>query len=63
MELAHDNIVVIVRAAGHDMTDVGWLTWSVTDKPEYLASKGVVGNAYNLCSVKIFLRCVAGHCE
>jgi enamine deaminase RidA (YjgF/YER057c/UK114 family) len=31
MELAHDNIAAIVRAAGHDMTDVGWLTWFVTD--------------------------------
>ena len=32
MELAHANIAVIVRAVGHDMTDVGWLTWFVTDK-------------------------------
>lgn len=63
MELAHANIVVIVRAAGHDMTDVGWLTWFVTDKAEFPAYKRVVGNAYNVCSVNIFLRCVAGHCE
>ena len=32
MELAHANIAVIVRAVGHDMTDVGWLTWFVSDK-------------------------------
>ena len=63
MELAHANIAVIVRAAGHDMTDVGWLTWFVTDKAEYLACKRVVGNAYNVCSVNNFLQCVAGHCE
>ena len=63
MELAHANIAVIVRAAGHDMTDVGWLTWFVTDKAEYLAYKRVVCYAYNVCSVNIFLRCVAGHYE
>ena len=45
------KFAVIVRAAGHDMTDVGWLTWFVTDNAEYLAYKRVVGNAYNVRSV------------
>ena len=46
MEQALDNIAAIVRAAGCDVTDVGRLTWFVTDKTEYLAYKREVGAAY-----------------
>ena len=46
MEQAFDNIAAIVRAAGCDVTDVGRLTWFVTDKTEYLAYKCEVGKAY-----------------
>ena len=46
MEQAFDNIAAIVRAAGCDVTDVGRLTWFVTDKTEYLAYKREVGKAY-----------------
>jgi enamine deaminase RidA (YjgF/YER057c/UK114 family) len=46
MEQALDNIAAIVRAAGGDVTDVGRLTWFVTDKAEYLAHQREVGKAY-----------------
>jgi enamine deaminase RidA (YjgF/YER057c/UK114 family) len=46
MEQAFDNIAAIVRAAGCDVTNVGRLTWFVTDKTEYLAYKREVGKAY-----------------
>lgn len=46
MEQALRNIAEIVRAAGGDVTDVGRLTWFVTDKAEYLAKQREVGQAY-----------------
>ncbi|GGH37318.1 Enamine deaminase RidA, house cleaning of reactive enamine intermediates, YjgF/YER057c/UK114 family [Cribrihabitans marinus] len=46
MEQALRNIAEIVRAAGGDVTDVGRLTWFVTDKAEYLAHQREIGQAY-----------------
>jgi len=46
MEQALTNIAEIVRAAGGDVTDIGRLTWYVTDKAEYLARQREVGKAY-----------------
>lgn len=46
MEQALTNIAQIVRAAGGDVTDVGRLTWFVTDKAEYLRRQKEVGQAY-----------------
>ena len=46
MEQALSNIAQIVRAAGGDVTNVGRLTWYVTDKAEYLARQREVGKAY-----------------
>lgn len=46
MEQALRNIAEIVRAAGGDVTDIGRLTWFVTDKAEYLAKQREVGQAY-----------------
>ena len=46
MEQALTNIAEIVRAAGGEVTDVGRLTWFVTDKAEYLARQKEVGQAY-----------------
>ena len=62
MEQALDNIAVIVRAAGCDVTNVGRLTLFVTDKTEYLAYKREVGKAYQ-CVGQTFSCDVAGHCE
>ena len=63
MEQTLKNIAAIVKEAGGQIEDLTRLTWYVTDKAEYLAYKRVVCYAYNVCSVNIFLRCVAGHCE
>ncbi len=46
MEQALSNIAEIVRAAGGEVTDIGRLTWYVTDKAEYLARQREVGEAY-----------------
>lgn len=46
MEQALCNIADIVRCAGGDVTDIGRLTWFVTDKAEYLARQREVGAAY-----------------
>ncbi len=46
MEQALSNIAEIVRAAGGDVTDIGRLTWYVTDKAEYVARQREVGQAY-----------------
>ncbi|WP_264214323.1 RidA family protein [Leisingera thetidis] len=46
MEQALSNIAEIVRAAGGEVTDVGRMTWYVTDKEEYLAKQREVGKAY-----------------
>ena len=46
MEQALKNIAEIVQAAGGDVTDIGRLTWFVTDKAEYLAKQREVGQAY-----------------
>ena len=46
MEQALSNIAEIVRAAGGDVTDIGRLTWFVTNKAEYLAHQREVGQAY-----------------
>ena len=54
MEQVLDNIAPIVRAAGGDVTDVGRLTWFVTDKAEYFAYKREVGKAYQYVFGKHF---------
>lgn len=46
MEQALQNIAEIVRAAGGEVTDIGRLTWFVTDKAEYLGHQREVGQAY-----------------
>lgn len=46
MEQALRNIAEVVRSAGGDVTDIGRLTWFVTDKAEYLAKQREVGKAY-----------------
>lgn len=46
MEQALKNICEIVSAAGGEKTDIGRLTWYVTDKAEYLARQREVGEAY-----------------
>lgn len=46
MQQALTNIAQIVRAAGGEVTDIGRLTWFVTDKAEYLAKQHEVGKAY-----------------
>lgn len=46
MEQALSNIAEIVRAAGGEVTDIGRLTWFVTDKATYLAHQREVGEAY-----------------
>lgn len=46
MEQALGNIAQIVAAAGGDVSDVGRLTWFVTDKSEYLTHQREIGEAY-----------------
>ena len=46
MRQALQNIRSIVEAAGGKVEDVTRLTWFVTDKAEYLAAQGEVGQAY-----------------
>ncbi|MBF9030299.1 RidA family protein [Rhodobacterales bacterium HKCCE3408] len=54
MEQALSNIAEIVRAAGGDVTDIGRLTWFVTDKATYLAHQREVGEAYRRVMGKHF---------
>ena len=54
MEPVLDNIAAIVRAVGGDVTDVGRLTWFVTEKAEYFAYKREVGKAYQCLFGKHF---------
>lgn len=46
MTQALKNIRSIVEAAGGAVEDITRLTWFVTDKQEYLAAQGDVGQAY-----------------
>lgn len=46
MEQALQNIAEIVRAAGGEVSDIGRLTWYVTDKQTYLDHQREVGEAY-----------------
>lgn len=46
MEQALSNIAEIVIAAGGDVSDLGRLTWFVTDKSEYLTHQREIGEAY-----------------
>jgi enamine deaminase RidA (YjgF/YER057c/UK114 family) len=43
---ALDNLVVVLRAAGAEPRDVVRLTWYVTDRAGYLASRREIGEAY-----------------
>lgn len=46
MSQALRNILDVVETAGGSATDITRLTWYVTDKAEYLAHQGEVGQAY-----------------
>ncbi|MCD9147564.1 RidA family protein [Pseudophaeobacter flagellatus] len=46
MRQALRNILDVVEAAGGEASDITRLTWYVTDKVEYLAHQGEVGQAY-----------------
>lgn len=54
VEQALANIAEIVRAVGGDVTDIGRLTWFVTDKAEYLSKQREVGQAYQRVMGKHF---------
>lgn len=54
MEQALSNVAQIVRAAGGDVTDIGRLTWYVTDKAEYLAKQREIGTVYRAVFGKHF---------
>src|SRR5919108_4483001 len=43
---ALDNLVVVLRAAGAEPRDVVRLTWYVTDRAGYVASRREIGEAY-----------------
>ena len=43
---ALDNLVAVLRAAGAEPGDVVRLTWYVTDRAAYLASRREIGEAY-----------------
>jgi enamine deaminase RidA (YjgF/YER057c/UK114 family) len=43
---ALDNLVAVLRAAGAHPRDVVRLTWYVTDRADYLASRREIGEAY-----------------
>ncbi|HEY7408016.1 MAG TPA: RidA family protein [Gemmatimonadaceae bacterium] len=43
---ALDNLVVVLRAAGAQPADVVRLTWYVTDRAGYVASRREIGEAY-----------------
>ncbi len=43
---ALDNLVVVLRAAGAEPADVVRLTWYVTDRAGYVASRREIGEAY-----------------
>lgn len=45
-EQALRNVLAVVEAAGGAAADVTRLTWYVTDKREYLARQGEIGEAY-----------------
>ena len=46
MRQALRNILAVVEEAGGAATDITRLTWYVTDKADYLAHQGEVGQAY-----------------
>ncbi len=43
---ALDNLVVVLRAAGAEPRHVVRLTWYVTDRADYIASRREIGEAY-----------------
>ena len=43
---ALDNLVVVLHAAGAEPRDVVRLTWYVTDRADYVASRREIGEAY-----------------
>jgi enamine deaminase RidA (YjgF/YER057c/UK114 family) len=43
---ALDNLVAVLRAAGAQPRDVVRLTWYVTDRADYVASRREIGEAY-----------------
>ena len=43
---ALDNLIVVLRAAGAEPRDVVRLTWYVTDRAGYVASRREIGEAY-----------------
>ena len=43
---ALDNLVVVLRAAGAEPRHVVRLTWYVTDRSDYVASRREIGEAY-----------------
>lgn len=43
---ALDNLVVVLRAAGAEPRHVVRLTWYVTDRADYMASRREIGEAY-----------------
>jgi enamine deaminase RidA (YjgF/YER057c/UK114 family) len=43
---ALDNLVVVLRAAGAEPRHVVRLTWYVTDRADYVASRREIGEAY-----------------
>jgi enamine deaminase RidA (YjgF/YER057c/UK114 family) len=43
---ALDNLVVVLHAAGAEPRHVARLTWYVTDRSDYLASRREIGEAY-----------------
>jgi enamine deaminase RidA (YjgF/YER057c/UK114 family) len=43
---ALDNLVAVLRAAGAHPRDVVRLTWYVTDRADYVASRREIGEAY-----------------
>jgi enamine deaminase RidA (YjgF/YER057c/UK114 family) len=54
MEQALRNIVDVVESAGGTAADIVRLTWYVTDKKDYLAKQGEVGEAYRRVMGKHF---------
>jgi len=46
MEQALCNIVTVVEAAGGRVENITRLTWFVTDKSEYIARQGEIGDVY-----------------
>ena len=46
MRQALRNVIAVVEAAGGTASDIGRLTWYVTDKTDYLTNQSAVGAAY-----------------